>query len=101
MALKIGTYCVHGDDAYSSDTCIRTMLDDGTIVVNSTFYSNTVNRHQRLDAAYWRGKRILELSAVPRSTSATALRQAVARFRAEGRLIFNVSVRAEEEEQAS
>lgn len=38
--------CVHGADAYSYDTCIRTATRHGTTIGNATKYSRTTSKHQ-------------------------------------------------------
>ncbi len=65
------SYHVHGDDHYSYDTAIRTVLKDGRTVGNVTNYSRTTNGHQAKAQVFACD---LQVANIPRGTDARGLR---------------------------
>ena len=76
--MQEGHYCEHGEDAYSYETCIRTVNENGTPIYNVTKYSTTTSRHQNKcfgdDVDTWPANLII-LRDIPRGASPLTLRE--------------------------
>ena len=69
----MANFCTHGSDAYSYDTCIRTMNNDAQWILNVTKYSKTTTRHQA-EAFQRLFAEAIKLDNVPRGATADDLR---------------------------